>query len=243
MGYPMKLVRYFIFFTLFFSKGFSQTDQQFWIDLNPYFVTSETLTLYGDLGYRFEIGDNNWNRFVFRPSIRKTLKSYNLTGGIGNFVTTEYDGVEDFVYELRPFQGIQKIWPNKNHFKVGHYLRSEQRFQWDIDEKEFSFSLRARYRIRLNYIHKTWLKSVKNYWKFYAAGEAFISTQNTNYTISEQSRITLGVERSFNRSRKFRMEVTWQRQDVFRPNLPFNSIYFRLRLYPSWGYQQNNNEE
>ena len=239
----MKLVRLFILFSCFACKGFGQTDQQFWIDLNPYIVTSETLTFYGDLGYRIELGDNIWNRYVFRPSIRKTLENFNLTGGIGNFITTEYDGENDFTYEVRPFQGIQKNWPNNEHFKIGHYLRSEQRFVWDIDDKEFNFSFRARYRIRLNYLHRAFLKNRLNYWKFYVAGEAFISSQNTNYTISEQSRLTLGLERSFNRSRKFRMEVTWQRQDVFRPNLPFNSIYFRLRLYPSWGYQQNNNEE
>ncbi|MGB0837791.1 MAG: DUF2490 domain-containing protein [Flavobacteriaceae bacterium] len=218
------------------SSIHAQSTSQLWLDVNPSYEQENNLIYYGDLGYRVDFSKDNWNRFVVRPGVKKTFKHYYLTTGVGNFITLENSEDGQDIYELRPFQGIGTNWPNTQYFKLNHYVRFEEQMAWNTTENNFDFTFRVRYKFTFSYSYRTWLENHHNWWKTYLSFELFGATSDASNSIGEQSRLSLGIERSFNRNQKVRIETTWQKQQIFfKPSAPINAFYLRLRYYPNWG--------
>jgi hypothetical protein len=52
----------------------------------------------------------------------------------------------------------------------------------------------------------------------------------------EQSRVTLGLDRSYALDLHIRFEITWQQEKLFfSKNELISDIYFRFRMYKKWG--------
>jgi len=214
------------------SAAASAGDQstQIWLDYNPSWALSPKLTTGGDVGFRKELGSEGWIRLVLRPGVDIPVKSFTLKAGIGNFWT-----FSDFIqnrWELRPYQGVGWVWP-RSKVNFDHLVRLEERFDFNTVTWSSVNSLRGRYRLRARF--KFGMTRSDRFWRAYGSGEFFGKLAGTEGTQREQFRVTLGMERSFSLKSRFRLETTWQQQELFfLPSDSANEIYFRLRFYQNF---------
>jgi hypothetical protein len=215
------------------SAGKSLADaetKQFWVDYNPTWVLSPKTFLYGDVGYRTETGTADWNRLVIRPAVSRSHKHVILRGGLGNFFTFS-DEIQNR-WELRPFQGVYWVWP-RSKVLLDHYLRLEERFDFNTVDWSSEISLRARYRLRLRY--KFFESRPDRFWRAHGSGEFFLKLAGTEGLQRDQFRIALGVERSFNSRMRWRIEGIWRQADAsFLPDSDPDEFYFRIRFYQNF---------
>ena len=122
----------------------AETSEQIWVDYNPLWQGAGQVELFGDVGYRTEIDNNDVWRLVLRPSVAVPAGKFRLTAGIGNFLTF-FDAIDDR-WELRPFQGVSTVWP-EGRFSMEHYVRLEERFDFNTENWNSVNSLRLRYQL------------------------------------------------------------------------------------------------
>jgi hypothetical protein len=208
----------------------AQTSKQLWADYNPSWWMANKAELFGDVGLRSEIEDQGWWRLVVRPGVQAPYRFVWLTAGVGNFIT--FNELIDNRWEIRPFQGISAVWPNRK-ISLDHYLRFEQRFDFNTDTWTSLNSLRLRYRLRATY---RWAAQVEErYWTATASGEGFVTLAGEQGQLQEQFRVTAGIERNFSRKRRIRFEITWQQEGwYFDPSRNIDDIFFRVRWYRRW---------
>ena len=77
--------------------------EQIWLDYNPRVLLPSNLELFGDIGYRTEVGAQDWSRLVVRPSVQGPVGLFQWSGGVGGFFTFN-ELIEDRI-EIRPFFG------------------------------------------------------------------------------------------------------------------------------------------
>ncbi len=221
-----------IFFILFSFPLTAQSQDnlstQLWIDANPYYFFTPKIEVYGDIGGRWILEGDNYKRVVIRSAVRTPLGSeFFLSGGIGNFININ-EGSSN-VWEIRPFQGLLTYWPS-GRLPIQHYLRFEQRIEFDTKNWDRTISTRLRYRMRLS--HKLGAIQPDRFWRMTLGWEGFFKLTEQKGQIEEQVRITAGLERNFRKDFRLRLEVTWQKESLkFISNNSVESIYIRLRLY------------
>lgn len=213
------------------SAHASDITRQLWVDYNPSWLTSKkNITAGGDVGFRTPLESADWIRLVLRPGVDIRVKHVTLKAGIGNFLTFS-DDIQNR-WELRPYQGVGWVWP-RSLVNFDHLVRLEERFDFNtVDWTSFN-SLRGRYRLRLRYIFAQIRPD--RFWRAYGSGEFFVNLAGTEGLQQEQFRITLGMERSFSRKLRFRLEGIWQQQEVtFLPSDSAEEFYIRFRFYQNY---------
>ena len=208
----------------------AQTSKQIWVDYNPSWWAADKVELFGDVGLGGEFENDGWWRLVVRPSVSVPYHFVRLSAGIGNFFTVNQ--IIDNRWEIRPFQGISTVWPNRS-VSLDHYLRLEERFDFNTSTWNSLNSLRIRYRMRATY---RWAALVeKRYWTVTSSGEGFYTIAGDEGQQREQIRVTAGIERNFSHERRIRFEISWQQESLFfDPNETANDIYLRFRFYRRW---------
>ncbi len=208
--------------------------KQLWLDLNPEWYNGSNLKLYGDIGVRREFDNNDWVRYVTKPTIAYALNDdVDVRGGIGLFYMDNKDVLENRL-EVRPFQGLNYSHGFLEYWNVSVYGRAEERFDYNTETWESQNSLRLRLRLRMSYVWDAY--QTERYFKATLGAEAFKTVSGEESQLNEQSRLSVGLERNFNMNQKVRFEVTWQRQVLFSiTDKTYSDIYVRLRYYPSWG--------
>lgn len=233
--------RYFFISILLLVVGINETthaqsqpevSKQIWIDVNPSCFINPHFEIFGDIGARKEFENNGWWRFVVRPSIRTRLGGrFYFTAGIGNFFT--FNNIIENRWELRPFQGLQFYWPRWK-MPLHHYIRLEERFDFNTETWNSRNSVRLRYRLNISYRWGAYRPN--RFWQVTASGEAFYTLLGEQGQFQEQARATLGLDRSFAYDQHFRVEITWQQERLFfNTNETVSDIYFRFRYTYSWG--------
>lgn len=208
----------------------NETSNQYWVDYNPSWVISPKVTVGGDLGYRTQLESGGWHRFVLRPGVDIPVKYVTLKAGIGNFFTFS-DDIQNR-WEIRPYQGAAWVWP-RSRANFDHFLRLEERFDFNTVDWSSYNSLRGRYRLRVRFIFAE--TRPHRFWRAYGSGELFVNLAGTEGLMREQFRITLGMERSFSLKLRFRLEGIWQQQEItFLPSDSAEEIYLRLRFYQNF---------
>lgn len=233
-----KFIITLMFSIIFKTFGLAQSQsnnnirKQVWIDINPSYFVHSKLEIYGDVGARWEIENNGWIRMVLRPSIRVPIGNrIKLSTGLGNFFTI--NKIIDNRWEIRPFQGVSFNWPQWR-IPISHYIRIEERFDLNTTTWNSLNSVRGRYQLGMSH---SWGAIVDDrYWKVSAMGEIFYTFIGEQGQFQEQSRLTLGLDRSYRFNLHFRIEVTWQQEQLFYDtNRSASDIYFRFRYTYSWG--------
>ena len=208
----------------------AETSKQLWADFNPSWLASDKIDLFGDVGLRSEIENDGWWRLVVRPGVGMPANRFRITAGIGNFFT--FNRIIANRWELRPFQGISVVWPNRR-LAFDHYLRLEERFDFNTKNWNSIKSLRGRYRLRATYRFAA--LQPDRYWTVTTSGEGFVKITGDEGQQREQVRATLGIERNFSHKRRIRFEISWQQESLFfHPKETVNDIYFRFRFYRRW---------
>jgi len=204
--------------------------QQIWLDYNPIWFLTDSLVLYGDVGVRTELGEQGWGKFVVRPSIRGWVGKFRWSGGIGSFITANKSAPDDI--EIRPFQGITGLWPRRRIFHIEHYVRLEERFEWETDEWSLDASLRLRYRLQTRYSFSGPLEDAQ--WEVLFHGEAFITLAGNAGQFDEKWRVGAGLEVKMGAAWRSRLDLTWQKLGSPFSGASADDLYIRVRVFQRW---------
>ena len=215
-----------------YTQSSADISKQLWLDFNPQYYLNSGSKIYGDVGVRREIEKSGWWRLVVRPSYRTWLGGrFYFSAGLGNFFT--FNEIIDNRWELRPFQGVQFNWPQWKT-PLNHYIRLEERFDFNLNTWNSQNSVRIRYKLGISYRWAAFQPG--RFWQATASGEAFYTFIGEQGQFQEQARATIGLDRSFERDVHLRFEITWQQERLFfDPKQSVSDIYFRLRYTQSWG--------
>lgn len=214
------------------AQVIGERSQQVWLDINPAYHFSPTSKIYGEIGARKTLKNGHWLRLVFIPTFQTWLGGrFYLNAGIANFYT-QNEVISDR-YEFRPFQGITFNWP-RWETPLNHYIRLEERFDFNTTTWESKNSLRMRYRLQFAY---RWAAiQPGRFWQAGMSTEIFGTLSGAQGQFQEKARINTFLERSYTHNLHFRIEITLQQESwYFDPTQNISDIYFRLRLYRSWG--------
>ena len=236
--WPNRIVRLSVLAvaaTLFSSVLHAQEEEeeevspQIWLDYNPRWTWPSGLELYGDVGARTELGSNGWGRIIVRPGVRGPVGAFRLSGGVGSFYTANEDSADR--WEIRPFQGIAATWP-RSPIRLDHYLRFEERFEFETADWDLDASLRIRYRLQTQFL---W-GGVRGaaYWRFIGHIEGFLTVTGEAGQFDEKVRIGGGLERGFGSDWRLRVDVTWQKTGAIVTGAPTDDIYVRVRVFHVW---------
>lgn len=214
------------------AQSGESVSKQIWIDVNPHYHLNSSSKIYGDIGVRRELEKSGWWRLVVRPSYRTWLGGrFYFSAGLGNFFT--FNEIINNRWELRPFQGLQFNWPQWKT-PLNHYIRIEERFDFNLKTWNSQNSARIRYKLGISYRWAAYQPG--RFWEVTANAEAFYTFIGEQGQFQEQARATLGLDRSFDRNVHLRIEVTWQQERLFfDPKQSVSDVYFRLRYTQSWG--------
>jgi len=207
-----------------------EVQYQTWIDYNPQWKAGEHLVFFGDGGLRRHYADPRAWRLVLRPSIGYDMGAWQLAGGLGNFYT-DFAGVL-YIYELRPWQGLQLQWPSFP-IKLSHLFRLEERFFFDTESGNSIFRFRFRYQIgtRIN-----WTESAAGRgWNSPVSIEAFFMFDDkAEDRFGEEARVTVGLAHVFSPEFRIELDLLWQKTARLLDLYSDNELYLRLRFYQNF---------
>jgi hypothetical protein len=208
---------------------FDDVRPQLWMDYDPSVQVSPRVRLFGDFGARTELESGGWWRIVARPSVRYDISDQTwIGGGIGNFYTLN-DVIADR-WEIRPWQGVEIAWP-KWRFPIRHYIRLEERFDFNTATWGSKNSLRGRYAVRMEQKWAT-LYGEDRYWRAFGSLEVFVTLAGEQGQSQEQMRAMLGFERSVGPSLSFQGEIVWQKRGLFfLADESVSDIFLRARIF------------
>jgi hypothetical protein len=203
-----------------------EVSPQIWVDYNPRWTWPSGFEVYGDVGVRTELRMNGWGRLVVRPGVRGSVGAFRISGGVGSFYTANEDAADR--WELRPFQGVAATWPS-SRIRFDHYLRVEERFEFETTDWNLDASLRIRYRLQTQFL---W-SGVRGaaFWRVLAHVEAFATVTGEAGQFDEKLRIGLGIERGFGAKLRLRVDATWQKEGLDLFGSPTDDIYIRVRVF------------
>ncbi len=207
-----------------------EVSSQLWLDYNPRVIWPSSVELYGDIGLRTELESNGWGRLVVRPGVRGPVGPVRLSGGVGTFYTNNQDVAN--LLEFRPFQGVAWTWPAGRSVSLDHYVRLEERFEFETDDWNLDASLRVRYRLQTDYRFGALQTGAS--WRLIGHVEGFLTLTGDAGEFDEKFRIGFGVERGFVFGWRFRADFTWQKIGVPFSNATADDLYIRIRAFQRW---------
>ena len=181
------------------SPTLASTDvsPQLWLDYNPSHSLSPRVDLYGDVGVRRELQNKGWWRLVVRPGMAVQVGHYRIAAGVGNFFT--FNQLMTNRWELRPFQGVYVVWPS-GRLAFEHFVRLEERFDFNTETWDSFDSLRLRYQLRISYRWGAYRPG--RTWKLTGTMEPFLTLAGQQGQQREEVRATIGVERTVGHGRR-----------------------------------------
>ena len=222
----MKTKLSFIIIMLFPILVLSQNKNEVWTDYNLNYMLNSKVSLFGDVGYRFAESDI----ILIRPSVKYTFAdNFMIMGGIGNFYTSSSD-MNLQAYEIRPWQGVRAIWPQKSSFfSLKHFVRFEEQFvTHTLSDDEFEGRLRFRYQIGTEL--DIWDNASGTFGiSIPLEYEIFHSFIQTDYFM-ERDRIIAGILFEFGRGYKLEINYTTQRAGKGFADLSPDIGIYRIRL-------------
>jgi hypothetical protein len=205
-------------------------DYQLWTDFVSIYKINDIWRYNGDYGIRNGIKGYDWDQIYIRPSVRYVWKPHvHLHGGLGLFQT--FEGGHTSLFEIRPWQGVNILWPRLRGFNFANFFRLEERISYVNGTSEWDFGLRGRYRLRVTTPLFGIFESRKlNYAS--ASIEFFANiVEISEYEIT-RSRIDLGYGRHI--AERWRLELHYILQGAKAGrglNFDADAHIFRLRFF------------
>lgn len=218
-----------------------EVGKQVWIDVNPRWYSDDSIKISGQFGVQQSLNKREWTRYAVEPAFSYALiEGLNIGAGLGLRYTDSIDAdaivIPDHLAVV-PFQDSNYVHHLAEKWKMNYRLRLEEKFDYNTQDWESINSIRLRLRIRTMYEFDAY--QAGRYYRATLSWEGFTTMTGDDAHITERSRVTVGLERSYSHEQKGRIELTWQRQslglvagDSFDD---YSDIYLRLRYYPSWG--------
>jgi len=211
------------------------------LDYNPQWYLNESYTLYGSIGGRTII-PHSWTKVYFTAALRYApdplfnilnKSQQELHGGFSFFNTFNEDKPNQI--ELRPFQGYNISWPNLDNLRFSHFLKLEERFIFTIDQSDFEFEFRARYKVEAVFHQTKHLIDFANGFYFPISVEFLINLYSTEQ-FNDAIRITPGLGYSSESEHwKVQFDLSYQYADKAETgSFTENTIIYRLRFYQAF---------
>ena len=125
-----------------------------------------------------------------------------------------------------------RSWPRRRVLHIEHYVRLEERFEWETNAWSLDTSLRLRYRLQTRYSFSGPLENAR--WQVLLHGEAFGTLAGNAGQFDERVRVGGGLERAFGAAWRARLDLTWQRRGKPFSGAPADDLYIRVRVFQSW---------
>ncbi|NOR55053.1 MAG: DUF2490 domain-containing protein [Sulfurovum sp.] len=245
----LKKISISILLVLCFTSSTLQAtgeEQEVALELYPQWLSEENYTVQGNIGVEKDFKSDAWVEYYVKPSVTYAFDdNWGLHAGLGLYYTENKSSDNNF--EARPYQGISYFYPLTEKWKLSGYFRAEERFQYNTNTRDEETTLRLRLRFRTNYIFNP-LSTNYSWHRLLLGIEGFKSNNNVqdnpdiqdNY--SYESRVSVGIERSFSKREKVRFELSWKYQvppgDISTSSV--NTVYFKIQYYPVWGESLRN---
>ena len=184
--------------------------------------------IFGDVGVRTALGDRDWVRLVVRPGVRGPVGPFRLAGGIGAFYRIN-ELLTDRL-EIRPFQGISVSWPKWQKLRLQHYVRLEERLEWETANWTFDAALRGRYRLQVDYGFSGF--TAGSDWRVLLHAEGFVTLLGGS-GVEEQIRVGAGVGRNVGSVLRLRVDLTWEKVGLETLG-DADYLYIRVRFFQGW---------
>lgn len=238
--HALRLAILFVFTLLIYPKQtYSQNSvtNQIWFDFNPNYKLSDKFELVTKVGVEAAVPDV-WYKYYLSGEVDyklpkflfKKLKLEEKVYAGTYFYYIDNIGQPNSI-ELSPYQGYKLKWPNRKRIILEHKAELTERFQWQIDESDYSFGLQLSYEgsFILNFPGKAW----KNGEKFYLTGnfKFWWNLLNAN-TFNDLARIMPGIGYHIDPAWKVAFLVGWKyTRDQPDEQFSKNNIIYRLRVY------------
>lgn len=219
-----------VFLNLFPAGLAIAADYQLWSDITTFYAIDEVWRYNGDYGLRTGIKGYDWDQIYARPSVRYVWKPHvHVYGGVGFFQA--FEGGRASLFEIRPWQGVNILWPRLKGFNFANYFRLEERITYLNQDGSWDFGLRGRYRLRVTTPLFGILKSEKLYYAS-ASIELFANiAEITEYELT-RGRFDLGLGRHIAEGWRLELHYIYQGAHAGR-GLDFDADahIFRLRFF------------
>jgi hypothetical protein len=199
---------------------------QLWADIDPGRAITPNWEIYGDVGFRTELSNDEWVRFIFRPNVRYTwIHGIRLLGGIGALYTNNKSQANRL--EIRPWVGGRGSWP-RGAWPLEHMVRVEYRADYNTETWEAKRSFRFRYRARVSHVFRD---RGPTSWRALASFEVFGTPAGEQGQFQPASRFSLGLDRVYQPGRRIRVEMVAQRSDAAFGSGTVDELYLRVRWF------------
>ncbi len=129
----------------------STVTNQIWLDFNAGWKFSKQFELRGKIGAK-TIFPNEWNKFYTTAEISYWIPKFRFKNA--QYDERVYFGIDFYevyfnegpnVIEISPYQGYTQTWPKLKRFTMLNNFELGERFQWDVEEWNYSFGLKLSY--------------------------------------------------------------------------------------------------
>jgi hypothetical protein len=219
------------------QEAANEVTQQYRIDYNSKMKLSEKLDLMVPVGFRIT-SPKKWSTFYAEPQIKydwprlilKKMKfKEQLVGGLGIYFTNNLN--IDNRLEIRPFQGYSITAPNRKHFTLNHYLKLEERFEFNTSNWNNTFGLRLVYNptATIKFQGKLWEQGKVFYIPI--SCEIFWNLIETKQ-FNDKFHFDFGLGKSLNKKWKVAalLGYNYSRQFEYE-KFNTNEIIYRVRIY------------
>ena len=213
--------------------------EQAWLDYNPTWYFHTNFTLSGSVGLRLD-APTTWKKAVFESAFRYApnplfdflnKSQQELIGGINFYYT--YNDNKPNGYEITPFQGYRASWPNISNLKVLHYLRLEERMEFQSGDVDTQFELRARYKFEA-IIH--WTEHLVDFADgvYIPFSVEFFSNLYSTKNYNNSARVTPGIGFSSESEWKIEFDLSYQFSKYEEESyFTKNTVIYRIRFFQS----------
>jgi hypothetical protein len=124
---------------------------QVWLDFNLRYKASERVDVWAKAGTK-AIWPESWYKYFVTAEVgyripkfmlRKLQYNEKIYLGI-DYYYVHFTDLPD-VIEISPYQGYTLTWPNRKRFDIKHNVELGERFQWNVQNWDYSFGLKVSY--------------------------------------------------------------------------------------------------
>lgn len=238
-----KVYFFLILLPVFSSSSLTAQDEpsivtnQLWFDFNPLYKISENFDFRGRIGTKV-ISPYSWykiyttaefNYWIPKLMFKKIKYNEKVYAGVDFYYVffTELPNV----MEISPYQGYTLSWPNRKRVSVRHNVELGERFQWDVQDWNYSFGLKISYQASLVY------KFQGDLWKY---SKGFYLTVSAKFwwnlisttVFNDVVRITPGIGYQVNPKWKTAFYIGYNyTRNLTIEKFYTNNIIYRFRVY------------